>query len=281
MRIIRTVQELKTAVQRIRQSEQTIGFVPTMGFLHEGHLSLVRAARQENDQVIVSIFVNPTQFAPHEDLTQYPRDEQRDCALLEQEKVNLVFIPAPQEIYPEGFSTFIQPPALSLHWEGTTRPTHFRGVCTVVGILFNLVQPDRAYFGQKDAQQAAVIRQMVRDLYFPLDIEICPIVRDKDGLALSSRNIYLTEEQRTQALSLSRTLTFGIECARQGELSARKILEPCTKQLENTPGIRLDYLAIVNQHTFESVETVRDGNYFIGAIFVGSTRLIDNMIFRV
>jgi len=258
----------------------SLGFVPTMGYLHEGHLSLVRAARQNNDRIAVSIYVNPTQFGPNEDLAQYPRDRNRDLALLEKENTDWVLLPSDAEIYPPGFSTYVEPPEPSRLWCGQSRPVHFRGVCTVVTILFNLVQPTRAYFGRKDAQQAAVIRRMTQDLRFPVEIVVCPTIREPDGLAMSSRNVYLSPEERQRALVLSQTLAAGVERFRAGEREARVILESGTRQIANTPGVRLDYLGIVDQNTFAPVETVQPGNYMIGAVYVGKTRLIDNRVFE-
>jgi len=258
----------------------SLGLVPTMGYLHEGHLSLVRAARRNNDRVAVSIYVNPTQFGPHEDLAQYPRDLDRDLALLEQENTDWVLFPSDADIYPPGFSTYVEPPEPSRLWCGQSRPGHFRGVCTVISILFNLVRPSRAYFGRKDAQQAAVIRRMTQDLRFPVEIVVCPTVREPDGLALSSRNVYLSPGERQRALVLSQTLAAGVERFQAGERNARAILEQCVPLIEKTPGVRLDYLGIVDQNTFTPVETVQAGHYFIGAIYVGKTRLIDNRVFE-
>lgn len=280
MQILRTVHELNQWIHQSQHDGKSLGFVPTMGYLHEGHLSLVRSARGNHESLGVSIFVNPTQFAPHEDLADYPRDEQRDLALLEQENVDWVFIPTVEEIYGPNFSTYVQPPKQAEGWCGASRPSHFRGVCTIVAILFNLVRPHRAYFGQKDAQQAAVIRQMVQDLHFPVEIEIGPIVREEDGLAMSSRNVYLTPEERQHALILSRTLCQGMHRFQAGENSAKAILAKGQQQIHSTPNVRIDYLGIVDQHSFASVDTIQPGNIYLGAVFIGKTRLIDNMIFK-
>ncbi|MFB3786608.1 MAG: pantoate--beta-alanine ligase [bacterium] len=279
MKVFDSVEEWRK-VRAALPHKLTLGLVPTMGYLHEGHLSLVRAARQNNDHVAVSIYVNPTQFGPNEDLAQYPRDLDRDLALLEKENTDWVLFPSDADIYPPGFSTFVEPPEPSRLWCGQSRPGHFRGVCTVVSILFNLTRPTRAYFGRKDAQQAAVIRRMTQDLRFPVEIVVCPTVREPDGLALSSRNVYLSPTERQRALVLSQTLFAGVECFQAGERAARTILEAGARQIENTPGVRLDYLGIVDQNTFAPVETVQTGNYFIGAIYVGKTRLIDNRVFE-
>jgi len=269
---------MQAAADRSRRG-WSLGFVPTMGYLHEGHLSLVRASRAQNERTAVSIYVNPTQFVPGEDFERYPRDEARDLQLLEKEGVDWVFLPSQEEIYPEGFSTFIEPPSSSRGWCGEARPGHFRGVCTVVAILFTIVQPDRAYFGRKDAQQAAAIRRMTQDLRFPIEISVQPIVRESDGLAMSSRNVYLSLKERRNALILSQTLARGIERFREGEREAAAILREGKARIESAEGVRLDYLGAVNGNTFESVKTIASGDLYIGAIFAGKTRLIDNMIF--
>ncbi len=280
MKILRRVSEIREATLSIRQSAVSLGFVPTMGFLHEGHLSLIREARKNNEQLMVSIFVNPTQFAQGEDFDTYPRDEERDFRLLKAEGVDWVFIPPFEEIYPPDFSTYVTPPKQSEGWCGASRPGHFRGVCTIVTILFNLVQPDRAYFGMKDAQQFAVIQQMAKDLKFPIEIIPCPTVREEDGLALSSRNVYLKGEERKKTLILSQALQHGMERFRQGIRDADAILHESTQMIQDMPDVRLDYLGIVDLDTFQSVKNVHPGNIMIGAIYVAKTRLIDNMIFE-
>lgn len=250
-----------------------------MGFLHDGHLSLIRIARQHCDIIVVTCFVNPTQFVPGEDFERYPRDENRDLALLKQEGVDYVLLPGGDDIYPEGFSTSIQPPASSQGWCGQSRPGHFQGVCTIVSILFNLVQPHFAFFGRKDAQQCAVIQAMTRDLNFPIEIVLCPIVRESDGLAMSSRNVYLSDEERRRALVLSKTLRLGLTLFQQGVVDSQAVLDEGKKQIQTMEGVRLDYLGVVNQNTFKSVSIIQPGNYYIGAMYVGTTRLIDNMVF--
>ncbi|MGC9329209.1 MAG: pantoate--beta-alanine ligase, partial [Candidatus Hinthialibacter sp.] len=249
------------------------------GFLHEGHLSLIRIARERCDIVVVSCFVNPTQFVPGEDFERYPRDENRDLALLKKEGVDYVLLPTSDDLYPEGFSTYVLPPAPSQGWCGRSRPGHFQGVCTIVSILFNLVQPHFAYFGRKDAQQCAVIQSMTRDLNFPIEIVVCPIVRDSDGLAMSSRNVYLSTDERRRALTLSQTLRLGLSRFQQGVVDAEAVLAEGKKQIQAVDGVRLDYLGVVNQNTFKSVSIIQAGHYYIGAIYVGTTRLIDNMVF--
>ncbi|MBI1388346.1 MAG: pantoate--beta-alanine ligase [bacterium] len=277
MRIIRTIPDIRQAVLEDRRAGRSIGLVPTMGYLHEGHLSLARAARKASESVYVTIFVNPTQFVAGEDLERYPRDEARDLAMLEREGVDVVFIPESGAIYPEGFSTYIEPPACAEGWCGAARPGHFRGVCTVVSILYNLIQPCRAWFGQKDAQQLAVLRAMTRDLAFPVEVIGMPIVREASGLAMSSRNAYLTPEQREQALALSGALKKIIELYRGGESGAEALLAEGRALIEGAPGVRLDYLGVVDQNTFRSVSTASEGALAIGAVFVGQARLIDNM----
>lgn len=261
------------------QQAKTIGCVMTMGYLHEGHLSLVRGSKQQSDVTVATIFVNPTQFGPNEDLERYPRDEERDIQLLQDEGVDAVFIPNMDEIYPDGFSTYVSAPSAAEGWCGASRPVHFKGVCTVVSILLNITQPSYAFFGQKDAQQCAVIRALVRDLKFPTEVIVLPTVREEDGLAMSSRNKYLSAEERTDALVLSQTLMKGKILFEQGENNAAQIVQIGIDQLSNNRNIQLDYLAIVDQNTFKPVEKIEKGNLYIGAMYVGNTRLIDNIYF--
>ena len=220
------------------------------------------------------------QFVEGEDFERYPRDEARDLAMLQREGADAVFVPQPGDIYPAGFSTYVEPPAPSKGWCGAARPGHFRGVCTVVSILFNLTQPDRAYFGRKDAQQMAVIRRMTADFAFPIEIIGLPTVREPDGLALSSRNAYLNDDQRKQALALTQTLQRGVERFRAGEQNAQRILDEAKKTINAIEGVRLDYLGAVDENTFEAVSTIQKGNLYIGAVYVGPTRLIDNRAFE-
>ena len=255
-----------------------VGLVPTMGYLHEGHLSLVRRARQDCDHVVVSIFVNPTQFGPKEDLSKYPRDLDRDLSLLEPLGVDLVWPPSSEEMYPPGYQTWVEVEGITRPLEGAMRPGHFRGVTTVVAKLFNAVQPHRAYFGQKDAQQAAVIRQMARDLSYPLEVVVCPIVREPDGLAMSSRNVYLDPEQRKAATVLYRSLCAAKEAYDDGERDAEKIRGKMKEVLASEPLAEVQYVSCADYNTLEELETVTGNALLSMAVFVGKTRLIDNMI---
>ncbi len=256
----------------------TVGLVPTMGYLHEGHLSLVRRAREECDDVVVSIFVNPTQFGPKEDLSKYPRDLDRDLSLLEPLGVDLVWMPTAEIIYPPGFQTWVEVETITQPLEGTSRPGHFRGVTTVVAKLFNAVQPHSAYFGQKDAQQAAVIRQMTRDLNFPIEIVICPIVREPDGLAMSSRNVYLEPEQRKAATVLSRALQAAKEAYEEGERDADKIRGKMKEVLASEPLANVQYISCADYDTLKELNTVTGKALLSMAVLIGKTRLIDNIV---
>lgn len=258
--------------------EDKVGLVPTMGYLHEGHLSLVHRAKEECDHVVVSIFVNPTQFGPKEDLSKYPRDLDRDLSLLEPLGVDLVWMPTAEIMYPPGYQTWVEVETITRHLEGIMRPGHFRGVTTVVAKLFNAVQPHCAYFGQKDAQQAAVIRQMTRDLNFPVEIVVCPIVREPDGLAMSSRNVYLDSEQRKAARVLSRALNTAKEVYDTGERSAEKIREKMKEVLAGEPLADVQYVSCADYDTLEELETVTGKALLSMAVFIGRTRLIDNIV---
>jgi len=249
-----------------------------MGALHEGHLSLVRAARAACDAVVVSIFVNPTQFGPNEDFAKYPRTFGEDCAALEREGVHLVFAPAAEEMYLGSASTYVDVEGVSERLDGASRPGHFRGVATVVAKLFNIVQPDKAFFGQKDAAQVAVLKKMVRELNFGLDLVVCPIVREPDGLAMSSRNRYLSAGERAQALVLSRALREAEQLVKEHVTSARELLAAAAAVMAGEPGVRVDYLRVVNPDTLEDVADVRDSALVAVAAFVGTTRLIDNLL---
>jgi pantoate--beta-alanine ligase len=255
-----------------------LGFVPTMGALHEGHLSLVRAARASADVVAASIFVNPTQFGPNEDLAKYPRSFERDCKLLEREGVELLFAPAAEEMYPAGAVTWVTVEGLSDKLDGRSRPGHFRGVATVVAKLFHVVEPDTAFFGQKDAAQVAIIRRMVRDLNLPVEIVVCPIVRERDGLALSSRNAYLNPEQRKRALVLHRSLLRVQRMADAGEREAAKLLAEGRDEFAQEGSVELDYFELVDPDTLDPVDDISGGALAAVAAFVGSTRLIDNIL---
>ncbi len=272
-----TKEELKQEIDRWRNAGEVIGLVPTMGYLHEGHASLIRRARQECDRVVVSVFVNPTQFAPGEDLEAYPRDFERDRQLCRQMGVDLIFHPAPEEMYPKGFGTTIaMDKSMTGALCGKTRPTHFQGVCTVVCKLFGLTHADRAYFGQKDAQQLAIIRKMNRDLDLGLTIVGCPIVREPDGLAKSSRNVYLNPQERQAALVLSRAVRLGQEKVAGGETDADAIVAAMKEEVEKEPLARIDYVEAVDDTDLRPAHIVVPGTLFAMAVYIGKTRLIDN-----
>ena len=278
MKIVETVEEVRAQVKAWRKEGFSVGLVPTMGFLHEGHKSLIDRAVAENDKVVVSVFVNPMQFGPKEDLASYPRDLDRDAALCEDAGAALIFHPQPSEMYHYDFSSFVDMSTLTGGLCGKTRPIHFRGVCTVVSKLFNIVVPDKAYFGQKDAQQLAVIRHMVRDLNFGIEIVGCPIIREEDGLAKSSRNTYLNEKERQAALVLSRSLKEGKALMDAGEKDTAKIRKVITDMIEKEPLAKIDYVEVVDWNTLESVDKV-DGPVLTAiAVYIGKTRLIDNFI---
>jgi pantoate--beta-alanine ligase len=270
-----TLSELRSARQSLPGG---VGLVPTMGYLHEGHLSLVRHARGECDHVVVSIFVNPTQFGPQEDLSKYPRDLDRDLGLLEPLGVDLVWMPTAEVMYPPGYQTWVEVERITRPLEGAMRPGHFRGVATVVAKLFTGVQPDRAYFGQKDAQQAAVIRQMTRDLNFPIEVVVCPIVREPDGLAMSSRNVYLEPEQRKAATVLYRSLTAAKNAYENGERSAEALRQIMRDVLATEPLAQMQYVSCADYDTLEELEMVRGKTLLSMAVFMGKTRLIDNFV---
>jgi pantoate--beta-alanine ligase len=278
MKIIASAKEMTSLSKEVRRSGRTAGFVPTMGALHQGHLSLVRAAREQTDIVVTSIFVNPTQFGPSEDFSKYPRTFEKDSAMLATEKTDYIFSPSVEEMYPKDATTWVDVEELSGKLDGRSRPGHFRGVTTVVSKLFNIVQPDLAFFGQKDAAQVAVIRKMVRDLNLDVEIVVCPIVRESDGLAMSSRNAYLNPEQRKQALVLSQALKKVEKLAAQGERNSEKLIGAGKQAIAEEPSVRLDYLEIVNPDTLDSVADVNQGALVAVAAFVGTTRLIDNLL---
>jgi pantoate--beta-alanine ligase len=275
MQTVTTLTELRVARSRL---PGPVGLVPTMGYLHAGHLSLAQRALAECASVIASIFVNPTQFGPTEDLASYPRDLPRDLALLESAGVELVWTPTPEEMYQPGFQTWVSVDALTRRLEGEARPTHFRGVTTVVAKLFNAVAPDKAYFGQKDAQQAAVIRQMVKDLNFPVEIVVCPIVREADGLAMSSRNVYLTPQERQAATVLSRSLSAAKQAYDSGERQAESLRERVRSTVAGEPLARLQYISCADYDTLEELETVGRKALLSMAVYFGKTRLIDNFV---
>lgn len=278
MKIAETIQEVREQVKEWRKQGLSVGLVPTMGYLHEGHKSLMDCAVAENDRVVVSVFVNPMQFGPKEDLASYPRDFTRDSALCEETGVALVFHPQPEEMYHEGFSSFVDMNTLTGGLCGKTRPIHFRGVCTVVSKLFHIVMPDKAYFGQKDAQQLAVIRHMVSDLDFGIEIVGCPIIREEDGLAKSSRNTYLDEKERQAALILSKSLKEGEALVDAGETDAGKVRQAITEKLESEPLAKIDYVEVVDWNTLEPVDRIEGPVLAAIAVYIGKTRLIDNFI---
>jgi pantoate--beta-alanine ligase len=269
---------MRAVCRELKQSGKRLGFVPTMGALHAGHLSLVQAARGQCGAVAASVFVNPTQFGPNEDLTKYPRNLERDRELLQKEKVDVLFAPAAEEMYPPGAVTWVTVERLSERLEGKSRPGHFRGVATVVSKLFHIIEPDRAYFGQKDAQQAVIIRKMVRDLDLGVEIIVCPTVRESDGLALSSRNVYLDPEERRQAVVLYRALCRVQSLADQGERDARKLHEAALQVFAGEKAVRLDYFEIVDKNSLEPLPDILRGALVVTAAYVGKTRLIDNLV---
>jgi pantoate--beta-alanine ligase len=278
LKVCTTIDEMRTACRAIRRAGRRLGFVPTMGALHEGHLSLVRAARASCDAVAASIFVNPTQFSPNEDLAKYPRSLDRDRQLLEHEGIEILFVPTVEEMYPAGAVTWVTVEELSGKLDGRSRPGHFRGVTTVLAKLFHTVEPDAAYFGQKDAAQVAIIRRMVRDLNLPVEIVVCPIVREPDGLAMSSRNAYLDPQERMRALVLHRSLLRVTQLVDAGESDAARLAAAGRQEFEKERSVRLDYFEIVNSETLDPVTDVSHGALVAVAAFVGSTRLIDNLL---
>lgn len=280
MNIVKTISEVRNEVKNWRKQGLSVGLVPTMGYLHEGHKSLIERACKENDKVVVSVFVNPTQFGPGEDLATYPRDIQRDAALCEDAGAALIFNPEPEEMYFDDFHTYVTMESLSDELCGKTRPIHFRGVCTVVSKLFHIVAPDRAYFGQKDAQQLAIIKRMVRDLNFDIEIVGCPIVREADGLAKSSRNTYLNPEERKAALVLSRAVRLGQELIQNGERNADVIVDKMKQLIEEEPLAKIDYVQAVDAISIQPVAEIKGTVLVAMAVYIGKTRLIDNFIYE-
>jgi pantoate--beta-alanine ligase len=278
MEICNTIEEMRAASRAARRADKRLGFVPTMGALHQGHLSLVRAAKTSCDVVAASIFVNPTQFGPTEDLAKYPRSFERDCELLEKEGVELLFAPSVEEMYPAGAVAWVTVEGLSARLDGRSRPGHFRGVTTVVAKLFHIVEPDAAFFGQKDAAQVAIIRRMAVDLNFPVEIVACPIVREPDGLAMSSRNAYLDPQQRKQALVLHGSLLRAKKLWEAGERNSATLVAAAQEEFAAEKSVRLDYFEIVDPDNLDPVENVANGALVAVAAFVGTTRLIDNIV---
>lgn len=277
MKVLTTIAEFKKARRRI---DGAVGFVPTMGYLHEGHLVLVRRAKAENEVAVASIFVNPTQFGPKEDFARYPRDPERDLALLKKEKTDLVFMPSAEEVYPEGCSTWVDVEKVTERLEGAARPGHFRGVATVVAKLFNIVEPTRAYFGQKDAQQVVVVRKMVADLNMNLEVVVVTTHREPDGLAMSSRNVYLNPQERQAALVVWKSLNLAQQLWSQGERKAEILRQQMADLIRGEPLARIDYISIANPETLEELTEIKQPALVSLAVYVGKTRLIDNMTLR-
>lgn len=280
MKIVDNVKEIRNIVKEWKADGLTVGLVPTMGYLHEGHKSLIDRAVAENDRVVVSDFVNPMQFGPKEDLATYPRDLEMDSALCEAAGAHIIFHPEPDEMYHDDFSSFVDMNTLTSGLCGKTRPIHFRGVCTVLAKLFNIVQPDKAYFGQKDAQQLAVVTHMVNDLNFNLEIVGCPIIREEDGLAKSSRNTYLSADERQAALILSKALKNGKALIESGETDAKKVVKIISDEISAEPLAKIDYVEIVSWPTLEEVDTIDSDILCAIAVYIGKVRLIDNFIIK-
>lgn len=278
IQVVHTIKEVREQVKAWRAQGLTVGFVPTMGYLHEGHQSLIARSVAENDRTVVSVFVNPMQFAPTEDLESYPRDLEADTSLCDATGADLIFNPEPEEMYTEGFCSFVDMNGPTAELCGKSRPIHFRGVCTVVSKLFHIVTPDKAYFGQKDAQQLAVIKRMVTDLNIPVEIVGCPIIREKDGLAKSSRNTYLNEEERKAALILSKTIYMGQELVKGGMTDAKELIRAMKENIGTEPLARIDYVEAVNFDDISVTDTITDNTLVAMAVYIGKTRLIDNFI---
>lgn len=280
MQIVNTIAEVKNIIKNWRKQGLTIGLVPTMGFLHEGHQSLMAQAKQQNDRVIVTIFVNPIQFGPQEDLASYPRDLERDTRACQHMAVDLVFCPTVDEMYDPDFSTYVNVNGITDELCGKKRPGHFKGVCTVVTKLFNITQPDHAYFGQKDAQQLAVIKRMVNDLNFDITVVGCPIIREADGLAKSSRNSYLSPQERTAALCLSQAITYAQTLISQGERSSKHLIATMQQHIKKQSLASIDYIEVVDFQTLKPVEYIQKTVLVALAVYIGKTRLIDNFIYE-
>lgn len=278
MKVVGTIKEVRELVKEWKKNGETVGFVPTMGYLHEGHGSLITKARENNDKVVVSIFVNPMQFGPTEDLDSYPRDLEKDSKFCESLGADLIFHPEPEEMYHDDFSSYVDMSVLTEELCGLSRPVHFRGVCTVVTKLFNIVQPDNAYFGQKDAQQLAIIKHMVQDLNMDINVVGCPIVREEDGLAKSSRNTYLSPEERKAALILSKTVKLAKELIDAGEKDADVVVAKMKENIETEPMAKIDYVKAVNGLTMQQQKEIKAPMLIAMAVHIGKTRLIDNMI---
>lgn len=278
MKVVGTIKEVRELVKEWKRNGETVGLVPTMGYLHEGHGSLITKARENNDKVVVSIFVNPMQFGPSEDLESYPRDLEKDSKFCENLGADLIFHPEPEEMYHDDFSSYVDMSVLTEELCGLSRPVHFRGVCTVVNKLFNIVQPDNAYFGEKDAQQLAIIKHMVQDLNMDINVVGCPIVRETDGLAKSSRNTYLSAEERQAALILSKTIELGKKLVTEGEKDADVLVAKMKENIETEPMAKIDYVKAVNGLTMQQQKEIKAPMLVAMAVYIGKTRLIDNFI---
>ncbi len=282
MKVIRRIEEIVEITRKIKADGYSLGMVPTMGCLHEGHKSLIKKAVDNNDKVVVSVFVNPTQFGPDEDYESYPRTLEADAKLCEEIGADYIFHPEPEEMYPEGYSTFVVPSEKMTNILcGITRPGHFRGVCTVLTKLFNIIRPDRAYFGEKDIQQLAIVKRMVTDFNFGIDIIACPIVREDDGLAKSSRNTYLNAEERQAATVLRRSILEGKKLIDSGVLIKEEVLKTIKSVIESEKLARIDYVEIIDFDTFDQVDLIKDNTLIAMAVYIGKTRLIDNMIINL
>lgn len=280
MKIINNIKEIRKQVKDWKNDGLSVALVPTMGYLHEGHESLIKKASEDNDRVIVSIFVNPMQFGINEDLSTYPRNIDRDSDICEKNGASLIFNPSVEEMYTDEFSTFVDLNNLTFGLCGKSRPTHFRGVCTVVSKLFNIVNPDKAYFGQKDAQQLSIIKQMVIDLNFDIEIVSCAIVREADGLAKSSRNTYLSKEERQAATIINKSLKKAKSLIKSGERDSKKIINFIKNEISKEPLAKIDYISTVDNKSIKSVRTIEEGSLIAVAVFIGNTRLIDNFIYE-
>lgn len=280
MKIVTTIQEAKEQIKEWKDQGLSVGLVPSMGYLHEGHASLMKAAVSQMDKVAVSVFVNPTQFGPNEDYDSYPRDLDHDIAICEEQGVDLIFHPSVEEMYGKNYNTYVTMETLGDELCGKSRPIHFRGVCTVVTKLFNILTPDKAFFGQKDAQQLAIIKRMVKDLNMNLEIVGCPIIREEDGLAKSSRNTYLSPEERQAALILSKTIFMGQKMVEEGERDVKTLLDAMKANIETEPLARIDYVEVVDGETMQKVDRIEESVLVAMAVYIGNTRLIDNFIYE-
>lgn len=280
MKVVHKISEVREIVNTWKREGLSVGLVPTMGYLHEGHQSLIKKAVEQNDRVVVSVFVNPMQFGENEDLASYPRDLEKDKKLCEETGADLIFNPTPEEMYPEGFCSYVDMNSLTKELCGKSRPIHFRGVMTVVSKLFNIVTPNKAYFGMKDAQQLLIIKRMVKDLSFGIEIVGCPIVREEDGLAKSSRNTYLNEEERKAALILYKTINLGKKLLEEGERDISILLSKMKENINKEPLAKIDYVEVVDIESIEKVDTIKDTVLVAIAVYIGKTRLIDNFVFE-